>query len=327
MAGTWERIEEWGQEHPVALGVGVFVVGAIILYALWPSSAAQPAAAAGPSDAYYNAIAAMAQSGNSLQAAQLQAQQAAGATQAQLTAVQTQVAGQTAVATINAQTTQAVAQIQADQADYNTRATQESADLASTLTAQTQQAGLATQQNIAGINATAATTQAQIAATTSTTNTATNAAAQEAGYLAQLQQVIAQTTGGVQIAGINANAQTTQALGLATINAQTADFSKILDTATQQINAGVPTSQGPLWLESIALPYTTVGAIPGTTAPGNFGPSGSPAVQVGPNQYAWAPPPAGWNVGGLSGPVPQGSSSGMTLAGTVPYNTGIAIPV
>ena len=65
----WEKIEAWGKAHPVGLGILVFVVGALVLYMLWPSSAAQPAAA-GPSDAYYNAVASMAASGNQLATAQ-----------------------------------------------------------------------------------------------------------------------------------------------------------------------------------------------------------------------------------------------------------------
>lgn len=184
---VWAEVEGWGKAHPVGLGVAIFVGGAIILYLFWPSSAAQPAAT-GPSDAYYNAVASMAASGNQLQIAQLQAQQDANATQAAVTTANNQIAGQVSVATINGQTATSVAAIQATQDNYDVAQQAATAQLASTLNAQIQTAGYNTAQNIAAINAGAATTQAQINANAYITNSNNQATVAESSIAAQNYQ-------------------------------------------------------------------------------------------------------------------------------------------
>lgn len=199
MEETWHKIEAWGKAHPVALGVVIFLVGAIIIYFLIPKSGGGTAQS-GPSDAYYNAVAQMAQSGNALQAAQLGYQAQANQTQAELTAQNNQIAGQVQLATIDSQTQTGLAQISADAQSAHDKTVQESTDLASTLTAQVQTAGISAQQNIAQINATAATQQTQIAAGEQLGIASYAAQTQEAGYQAQLAAYQALTGAQVQVA-------------------------------------------------------------------------------------------------------------------------------
>jgi hypothetical protein len=187
----WEKVEAWSKEHPAALGIILFIGGALILYLLWPSSSASTTST-GTDDAYYNAIAAMAQSGNQLQEAQLSAQVQSNATQASLTAAQTQSAADVSVATINGQTASSVAQIQATADNYDTAANDASANFQSTLTAQTQQLN-SNNALAATVNSNAAATNiAQINSNTSIQNTLNTAAA-------QLDSVLAQTNAAVSI--------------------------------------------------------------------------------------------------------------------------------
>lgn len=209
LSETWHRIEHWGEEHPVALGVGIFVVGAIIIYALIPRSSGT---ASGPSDAYYNAVASMAASGNQLQAAQLSYQAQSAQLQDQLTAQQNQIAGQVQLATIDQQTQLGLATISADYQSAHDKTVQESTDLASTLTAQVQSAGILAQQNIAAINASAATQSAQIASQTQLGLASYQAQTAEASYAAQAQAY--QSLIGAQSHIADLNAQTQQTLAV-----------------------------------------------------------------------------------------------------------------
>jgi hypothetical protein len=218
MEGAWHRIEAWGKAHPVMLGVLVFVIGAIILWLLIPRSGGA-AAQAGPSDAYYNAQAAMAASGNQLAAAQLAAQAHANDTQAQLTATQTQVAGAATIAGIQAQQATDIATIQANYLTAHDKTVAASTDLASTLTAQVQGAGIAAQAHIADINASAATDAARIAATTQLGLASYQAQTAEAGYQAQLGAFSKLLDTQQTVAGYQAQTQQT----LATIAGYTQD--------------------------------------------------------------------------------------------------------
>jgi len=244
MGETWHRIEDWGKAHPVALGALIFVIGALLLYMFWPSSSAQPAQA-GPSDAYYNAVAAMAQSGNQLQIAQLGAQVQSNQIQADLSAANTATAGQVSIATINGQTAVATAQIQADAQSAHDASVQQSTDLATTVGAQVATAGFATQQNIALINSTAATAQAKINADASVQNTFTNAQVQESSFAAQVQTAGIQATRDVQVAGI----QGATAVGVAqqqTAQVQATDYANEYASLADLNKAQLFTSLAPI---------------------------------------------------------------------------------
>jgi hypothetical protein len=65
-----ERIWGWIKSHPWYAAAVVFAVGILLWLLLRPSSSASASAAPNPYDAYYGALAASTQSGNSLQAAQ-----------------------------------------------------------------------------------------------------------------------------------------------------------------------------------------------------------------------------------------------------------------
>jgi hypothetical protein len=197
MEKLWSKIEGWAKAHPMATGLIIFAVGAVLIYLFSRGSSTAATATAGqPSDAYYQAEAAVAASGNQLQAAQLQAQAQSTAYGDQLTAANNDIAGQVTLAQIQAQQNTTVASLQEKLGLAQTSAQESVANTASTLTAQVQQAGITAQTNIANINATAATTQAQTAANEQLGIAATNAqvaesstqaqlAATEAGYSAQ----------------------------------------------------------------------------------------------------------------------------------------------
>lgn len=202
----WHKLEAWGKAHPVGLGVAIFIFGAIIIYFLIPKK--QASGTSGPSDAYYNAVAQMAQSGNQLQAAQLGYQAQSAQLQDQLTLANNQIAGQETLATIDSQTQLGLANISATAQSAHDKTVQESTDLASTLTAQVQTAGINAQTTIANINANAATQQTQIAAGEQLGIANYAAQTQEAGYAAQLDAF--KTLTGAQLQAAAYNAQTQQ---------------------------------------------------------------------------------------------------------------------
>jgi hypothetical protein len=194
MPGTWHELEVWGEAHPVALGIGIFAVGAVIVYFMFSggsSSGSTSSVSGQPSDAYYNAQAAIAASGNQLAAAQLGAQAQSNQLQASLTAQNQDIAGQVQLATIQGQTATTVAGLQANVANAQTAAQQDIADTASTLTAQVQQAGINAQVNLAQISA-----NENVANTTTAANEATTLA----GYNAQVSESSTQA----QLAAFNA---------------------------------------------------------------------------------------------------------------------------
>jgi hypothetical protein len=183
---VWPKIETWAKQHPMALGVIIFVVGAISIYFfLRPSSSATTSGAAGPSDAYYQAQAAIAASGNQLQAAQLAAQAQGNQTSAQLQAVQDSIGGQVALAQIGAGQATTIAGLQADVAKQGISAQQETTDTASTLTAQVQNAGIAAQVAINANNNAAVNANTQTAANEQTTLASINAQVQTDAVQAQ----------------------------------------------------------------------------------------------------------------------------------------------
>lgn len=184
----FHKVEGWGKAHPVALGLGVFVLGLLVLWLLWPSSPAPVAQQSGPSDAYYAAAAQAAQSGNALQAANLQAQAEAGKTAAELQAALGQQATDLQIADLGNKTSLAITGINAETDRSRIAATAQSTDLASTLTAQVQGAGIEAQRQIGLYSITGATEQAQIAS-----NTAINQAYY--AYQAQNSAYAAQTVG------------------------------------------------------------------------------------------------------------------------------------
>lgn len=188
----WHKLEHWGSQHPVLLGLGIFIVGAIILWMLIPSRSpaaqggttiAQPM---GPSDAYYQYQASLAASGNALQIATLETQAASDIAGKQLVAKQTEVAGNISIADLLAQRDVSVTSLEQSGATSRTQIegatagylagleqsgltsrqqiAASSMDYQSTLAARVASENIAAQQTIAGISAGAATTQAQIAA-------------------------------------------------------------------------------------------------------------------------------------------------------------------
>src|SRR4051812_48043431 len=67
---TWHKIERWGSEHPVLLGLGIFIVGALLLWMFLPAGKQQEAAAP-DSGAYLSSLQAdAARAGNTLAAYQ-----------------------------------------------------------------------------------------------------------------------------------------------------------------------------------------------------------------------------------------------------------------
>jgi hypothetical protein len=256
MAVNWHSIEEWGAKHPVALGIGVFVIGAIVIYLIFPKSTPAPANT-GPSDAYYQAQAAAITSGNQLSEAQLSAQQHANDTAAALAATQTQIAGNVSIASIQAATADTVTQLQTDAATSIANRQAASTDLASTLAASVAGARVAADQNIAGLNAAAATSQAQIAANDHIATTALQG--QTAQFLAQTSAAAAtsqaQIAAGENIATTSLQGQTAQFL--AQTEAQTARFQTQYGEFNNLIAADAS--------QRIAVAQIA-GALPGTTA-------------------------------------------------------------
>lgn len=248
---VWHRIEAWGAEHPVMLGAGIFIIGAIVLWAFLPGAAPpqqQAMMPAGPSDA---AIA----SGNALQAAQVQAQSQADMASKALEAAKTRVAGDISIADMETQTAIAVAGIQAHSADLATTAGASTAQLASTLNAGVENARTQASQNIAALNAGAATQQAMIASTTALGQAAYGAQTAEASYRAQVQvadiagqvamsgqdynyrTAAAGYTAATQQAGIAYGAQTTQA-AIAAGTQQQAEYANLASQLAGYIGTG-----------------------------------------------------------------------------------------
>lgn len=168
----WGELESWGKAHPLALGLTIFAIGAVLIWLFSRGSSATNTSTSPtqPSDAYYQAQAAVAASGNQLQAAQLSAQSQANTVNAAVTANANQIAGQVALANIASNQAVATATIGADVTNKQTAASQESTDLASTLNALVQSKQVDASVNINTTNAIAATSQ-----------NATNATAQIVG--------------------------------------------------------------------------------------------------------------------------------------------------
>lgn len=138
MEGSWEKIKEFAKEHPYALGVIVFVVGAILVYLIFHKSSSSGATnSADPNSSYYAADAAAIQSGNQLYEDQMQLQAYSAAQGDALSAQTEQYASQEQIAQLgaNVDTTQITAN-------------QESTDLANTLSASVESQQLTAQQQI-----------------------------------------------------------------------------------------------------------------------------------------------------------------------------------
>jgi hypothetical protein len=71
----------WIESHPVEAGIGIVIVGAVLLYALGNHSGGSGSDSGAGAAAYYSAVSAEAQSGNALQAVQIQEQASTARTQ------------------------------------------------------------------------------------------------------------------------------------------------------------------------------------------------------------------------------------------------------
>lgn len=162
---TVGKITAWAKDHPAALGIGVFVLGLIVLYLLWPRAPAAAAQTRDTSlDSYYTAAGQAAAAGNQLQAANLAAQADSNKTAAELQSALDQHATDLQIATLVNNTSLQQTGITAETDRARIAATATSADLASTLTAQVQGAGVEAQRQIGLYSIAGATEQAQIAA-------------------------------------------------------------------------------------------------------------------------------------------------------------------
>jgi hypothetical protein len=249
----WSKIEAWAKAHPMALGITIFVVGAILIYLFTRGSSAPATTGTGrPSDAYYQAQAAIAASGNQLQAAQLASQAQSNYVGAQLQAAQDQIGGQVALAQIAAGQNTSIATLQADIAKTGIGATQESTDLASSLTASVQNAG---------INAQVAINAANNAAATTNTTTAANEQVAIAGTNAQLQESSIQA----QLAGMQAGYDTQAAIAGLQAAVQQHQISTEGFVQQQQIATTGFVNQQLVAALTGSLPVGSVNPVPGTT--------------------------------------------------------------
>lgn len=138
----WHKVERWGSEHPVMLGIGIFVIGAVLLYLFVGGSKAAPAPVQQDlTGSYLTAQAQATQAGNNNAAAQAYLQAQTTVSKDQLTASQGHDAAQVTVADLAKQTYLGIAGIQAS-TDQLAIGTQGQVDmLGSTLAARTAQAG------------------------------------------------------------------------------------------------------------------------------------------------------------------------------------------
>lgn len=167
----WHQIEHWGSQHPVLLGLGIFIVGAIVLFIFLPRKPAPESGAIlaqpqGPSDAYYGYQASLAEQGNRLAIATLETQAASDIAGKELTGLQTKIAGDVTIAGMQYQTIGHVAELQQAADLSQIAASAHSQDLASTLSAQVAQGAFDRDINLASINAAAVTEQARIGSST-----------------------------------------------------------------------------------------------------------------------------------------------------------------
>jgi hypothetical protein len=208
----WHKIEAWAREHPAMLGIGIFIVGAIIVY-LFARGSSAPAPQQGQDlSAYYGAQAAAAQAGNAFQSQQVAAQAAVSQAQLALQAVHERVAGDIALGTIDSQTQLGVAGLQAGVMTGQTAADLQLGTLQSTLSANMVQAGYDRDIQAATLQYGAATEQARIASATALGTAAYGAQTAEAGFLAQVQQVAIQGATTLGVAAQSTTLGTNQAI-------------------------------------------------------------------------------------------------------------------
>jgi hypothetical protein len=189
----WEKIKTFAEKHPVALGVIVFVVGAIIIYFLLRGGGSAQTSSTDPNAAYYNAAAAATQYGDQLQAAQDQLQAGAAQTQAQLTASQDTNATQLAIVNSNNAAAVTLGQAQINEQGVEANLAAQTQDYTSNLAMQVAESNnsvaVQTAQLAAGVEtqttqAQAALSEAAISAGVQANNNATGLASLQAMYLA-----------------------------------------------------------------------------------------------------------------------------------------------
>lgn len=184
--GGFHKIAEWGRAHPAALGIGIFVLGLIVLWILWPSKPAPAAQQSDPLAGYYAAAGQAAASGNALQAANIAAQADSNKVAAELQSALDDHATQLKIADLNNKTTYGVSQLNNETDRARIAATAQSTDLASTLTAQVQAAGVEAQRQVGLYAITGATEQAQIASNTAISGQYYNAQTANSAFNAQI---------------------------------------------------------------------------------------------------------------------------------------------
>ena len=152
MGESWQKIKQFAEEHPFALGVIIFIGGAVIVYFLFRGGSA-PATSGTNDSGYYNALAAATQSGNQLQATQAALQAHSADVQAGLMGQQDTNATQLAITKVNNDAAVSIATQQITEQGHVADLTAQTAQLESTLAAQVAQGNNNTQIQLAQIGA------------------------------------------------------------------------------------------------------------------------------------------------------------------------------
>lgn len=152
MGESWQKIKAFAEEHPFALGVIIFIGGAVIVYFLFRGGSA-PASTGANNAGYYNALAAATESGNQLQATQAALQAHSADVQAGLLGQQDTNATQLAITKANNDAAVTIASQQITEQSHVADLSAQTAQLESTLAAQVAASNNNTQVQIAQLGA------------------------------------------------------------------------------------------------------------------------------------------------------------------------------